>query len=70
MRCKPVLHLSLLPLLGLPLMVVAGCVRAAEKPSVDKPLFARTQDVVYGRKFGMALTMDVFKPQQNANSHW
>ena len=67
MRCKPVLHLSLLPLLGLPLILAAGCVRAAEKSPAERPLFARTQDVVYGRKYGLALTLDVFKPQQHAN---
>ena len=40
-------------------------------PSV-KPLaaaadFTRKEDVVYGRKFGTALTMDVFTPKANAN---
>src|SRR5260370_1061145 len=29
--------------------------------------FQRTQDVIYGRKFGMALTMDVFTPAKNPN---
>ncbi len=29
--------------------------------------FTRKEDVVYGRKFGVALTMDVFTPQKNAN---
>ena len=28
------------------------------------PPFERTEDVVYGRKLGMALTMDVFRPKQ------
>ena len=32
----------------------------------DKP-HTRQQDVVYGRKFGVALTMDVFTPKQNPN---
>jgi acetyl esterase/lipase len=32
------------------------------------PEFKRTQDVVYGRKFGTALTMDVFKPK-NTNGY-
>src|SRR6476620_1919991 len=27
----------------------------------------RQEDVIYGRKDGMALTMDVFTPKQNAN---
>jgi acetyl esterase/lipase len=34
--------------------------RAAEK-------FSREEDVIYGRKYGTALTMDVFKPTANAN---
>lgn len=33
----------------------------------DGPSFTRTEDVVYGRKFGTALTLDVFTPKQNAN---
>ena len=31
------------------------------------PSFTRQRDVVYGRKHGMALTMDVFTPSANAN---
>src|SRR5690242_9975730 len=30
----------------------------------DSFTFTRTQDVVYGRKFGVALTLDVFQPAQ------
>src|SRR5712671_6901477 len=33
----------------------------------DKAVFTRKEDVVYGRKFGTALTMDVFTPKENAN---
>jgi acetyl esterase/lipase len=33
----------------------------------DSREFTRTQDVIYGKKFGMALTMDVFTPAKNAN---
>ena len=29
--------------------------------------FTRTEDVVYGRKYGTALTMDVFRPKKDAN---
>ncbi len=32
----------------------------------DKPAFAR-QEVIYGRKYGTALTMDVFTPTKDAN---
>ena len=35
--------------------------------AADEPSFARTQDVIYGRKFGMALTMDVFTPEKSPN---
>ena len=31
------------------------------------PAFTRQEDVIYGRKFGTALTMDVFTPKENAN---
>lgn len=42
----------------------AGCTPswAAEETS-----FTRQEDVIYGRKDGMALTMDVFRPKDNAN---
>jgi acetyl esterase/lipase len=33
----------------------------------DKPAYDRKEDVIYGRKFGTALTMDVFTPRTNAN---
>jgi acetyl esterase/lipase len=40
---------------------------AAAAVAAQQPAYTREQDVVYGRKFGVALTMDVFTPQQNAN---
>src|SRR5437868_7473299 len=33
----------------------------------EKSDYTRTQDVIYGRKFGTALTMDVFRPKSGAN---
>jgi acetyl esterase/lipase len=33
----------------------------------DTSEFTRTRDVIYGKKHGMALTMDVFVPTKNAN---
>ncbi|MGH9676256.1 MAG: prolyl oligopeptidase family serine peptidase [Candidatus Acidiferrum sp.] len=33
----------------------------------DEPNYTRARDVIYGRKFGMCLTMDIFTPKQNAN---
>ena len=44
-------------ILGLNLTTTARDLRA------DEPSFDRTEDVVYGRKFGTALTMDVFQPK-------
>lgn len=41
--------------------VATGC---APGGSSNKPAYTRTEDVIYGRKFGMALTMDVFDPAQ------
>ena len=35
--------------------------------SAAEPSFTRTEDVVYGRKDGTALTMDVFRPKAKAN---
>jgi acetyl esterase/lipase len=31
------------------------------------PVSKRTQDIIYGRKYGTALTMDIFTPTKNAN---
>jgi acetyl esterase/lipase len=38
---------------------IAATLRAAE--------FSRQQDIIYGRKYGTALTMDVFTPNKDAN---
>jgi acetyl esterase/lipase len=34
---------------------------------VGRPAVERTEDVIYGRKFGMALTMDVYVPKEKRN---
>jgi acetyl esterase/lipase len=41
--------------------VASGC---APSENITMPACTRTEDVIYGRKFGMALTMDVFQPAQ------
>jgi acetyl esterase/lipase len=46
------------------LILVAGFVAAAR---ADESAFTRKEDVIYGRKYGTALTMDVFTPKQGAN---
>jgi acetyl esterase/lipase len=33
----------------------------------EQPAYTRQEDVVYGRKHGLALTLDVFTPKENAN---
>ena len=33
----------------------------------DEPSFDRKEDVIYARKFGTALTLDVFTPRKGAN---
>ncbi len=33
----------------------------------ETPEYTRTEDVIYGRKFGTALTMDVFRPKSGSN---
>jgi acetyl esterase/lipase len=35
--------------------------------AADEPPYTRTEDVIYGRKYGTALTLDVFKPRREAN---
>src|SRR5262249_19726264 len=34
----------------------------------DEPSFKRAEDVIYGRKLGTALTMDIFTPQKQAQN--
>ena len=38
-----------------------SCVRA------DDEIFTRTEDLIYLRKHGTALTLDVFAPKENSN---
>ena len=48
--------------------VALAAALTAGLPALAKgPDFARKEDVVYGRKYGTALTMDVFTPKENAN---
>lgn len=45
--------------------VFAGLPAAhSQTDSTAKPAFKRTEDVLYGRKFGTALTLDVFEPRE------
>jgi acetyl esterase/lipase len=40
---------------------------ARAKQVAREPSFTRAQDVIYGRKYGTALTMDIFTPKKAAN---
>src|SRR4051812_12449748 len=58
----------------LALAMVLGLLGAAavpaQEPKEQAPVrgtFQRTRDVIYGRKFGMALTLDVFAPTRSPN---
>ncbi|HEY7155819.1 MAG TPA: alpha/beta hydrolase [Gemmataceae bacterium] len=57
---RKVLQLSLL---ACPFFLSIACAVRAQ----DAPTFLRTPDVIYGRKAGLALTMDVFAPKEKAN---
>jgi len=48
------------------LSVLVSLVALAVCPawSQTQPTFTRTEDVIYGRKFGTALTLDVFQPEK------
>ncbi len=56
---------KILLLLALCLACTTGCKttpRPAPVQPAEQPAVKRTEDVVYGRKFGTALTLDVFQP--------
>src|SRR5207249_2101092 len=49
-------------ILGLMAALVFGTVFA----KADEPTYDRKEDVIYGRKYGTALTMDMFTPRKDA----
>jgi acetyl esterase/lipase len=53
---------SVLLILGGFTVLITGIAPAAEDPE-----FTRQRDVIYARKYGTVLTMDVFKPKEKAN---
>jgi len=46
--------------------VLTPCQSPSSQPA-DLPAYTRAEDVIYGRKYGTALTMDVFTPTQTYN---
>ncbi len=53
--------MKLLPRFGLCCCLVLLCLAC---PAAADETYTRTEDVIYGRKFGTALTLDVFTPKQ------
>jgi acetyl esterase/lipase len=47
--------------------LTAGLLVATSLVKADEPAFERKEDVIYARKYGTALTMDVFTPKAKAN---
>ena len=48
-------------------VLAAGAAIALAPAALAQDNFTRTEDVIYGRKYGLAMTMDVFTPKENAN---
>jgi acetyl esterase/lipase len=49
------------------LIALASPILMARPSLADEPTYTRQEDVIYGRKFGTALTLDVFRPTPAAN---
>jgi acetyl esterase/lipase len=49
------------------LVLLLGLLLVPSLAHADGSPYKHTEDVVYGRKHGMALTMDVFAPKENSN---
>lgn len=49
------------------LWLAALTISIAPAVVAQAPAYTRQEDVIYGRKFGVALTMDVLKPKEKAN---
>ena len=65
--CNPSQSARLVLALACALAPLAGMPASATAAEQGGERYTRRQDVVYGRKFGVALTMDVFTPKENAN---
>ena len=50
----------------IPLIMAAISISVASMTAAEEPTFNRKEDVIYGRKYGTALTMDVFTPKKDA----
>ncbi len=48
-------------------LAAIAAIALATPALAQEPNYTRTEDVIYGRKFGTALTMDVFAPKEKSN---
>src|SRR5436190_13649978 len=48
-------------------VMVLTCTFLPAASAADELPYTRKEDVIYGRKFGTALTMDVFAPKKDGN---
>lgn len=49
-------------------LIAAGAVLALAGPTIAQEAnYTRADDVIYGRKYGLAMTMDIFTPKEKAN---
>src|SRR5262249_23300909 len=55
------------PMLTRTLFALAVALSLATPALAQDPNFTRKEDVIYGRKWGTALTLDVFTPKEKAN---
>jgi acetyl esterase/lipase len=49
------------------LLLAALLFSAIAAKAQEEPAYTRTEDVIYGRKYGTALTMDIFTPKKDSN---
>jgi acetyl esterase/lipase len=49
------------------LCAAVAAIALASPAAAQDPGYTRTDDVIYGRKFGLAMTMDVFTPKEKPN---
>ena len=51
------------------LLAALAALALAPVAAAQDPNYTRTEDIIYGRKFGLAMTMDVFAPKDKEKSN-
>lgn len=54
-------------MMGFLALSLGSCANLTATPATQTTTYEHTHDVIYGRKHGMSLTMDVLTPHKNAN---